>query len=224
MANSTPKAAPKGARPARPPASVPDPAPAVQASGAMSAPRFSAWHIIAITAGVLAVAAVACLGGAVVGFRYGRAMTRAAVPAVGMPSFMLPNGSIHPFGDDNQMPFPFGDEIPYGMMEPRLAGAAYLGVTYESVGADRAAQEGLSDGEGALVTAVMDGSPAAAAGLQAGDIILTVDGRRIVRTAMLRRMIQAHAPGEGVSLLVLRDGKEKSLDVTLGQATDAQNP
>ena len=110
------------------------------------------------------------------------------------------------------------------MMEPRLAGAAYLGVTYESVGADRAAQEGLSDGEGALVTAVMDGSPAAAAGLQAGDIILTVDGRRIVRTAMLRRMIQAHAPGEGVSLLVLRDGKEKSLDVTLGQATDAQNP
>ena len=224
MANSTPKAAPKGPKPARPPASVPAPAPAVQAPGAMGAPRFSAWHTVAIVAGVLAVAAVSGLAGAAVGFGYGRAMTRAAFPAVGMRSFMLPNGSIHPFGGDSQVPFPFGDEIPYGMMEPRLAGHAYLGVTYESVGVDQAAQEGLSDGEGALVSAVIDGSPAAAAGIQAGDIILAVDGRRIVRTAMLRRLIQAHAPGDGVSLLVLRDGSERSLDVTLGQATDAPTP
>ena len=223
MANSTPKAAPKGPKPARPPASVPAPAPAVQAPGAMGAPRFSAWHTVAIVAGVLAVAAVSGLAGAAVGFGYGRAMTRAAFPAAGMRSFMLPDGSTEPFGGDIQ-PFPFGDDLPYGRMEPRRAGAAYLGVTYESVGADRAAQEGLSDGEGALVTAVMDGSPAAAAGMEAGDIILAVDGQRILRTAMLRRLIQAHAPGDGVSLLVLRDGSEQSLEVTLGHATDAPTP
>src|SRR3972149_8982163 len=99
-------------------------------------------------------------------------MTRAAFPAVGMRSFIPPNGSIDPLCGDHQMPLPFGDEIPYGMIEPRLADAAYLGVTYESVGVDQAAQEGLSDGEGALVSAVMDGSPAAAAGIEAGDIIL----------------------------------------------------
>ena len=224
MATSTPKAAPKGAKPARPPASVPAPTPAVQAPGAMGAPRFSAWQTVAIVVGVLAVAAVAGLAGAAVGFGYGRAMTRAAFPAVGMRSFMLPNGSIHPFGGDSQVPFPFGDEIPYGMMEPRLAGGAYLGVTYESVGVDQAALEGLSDGEGALVSAVMDGSPAAAAGIQAGDILLAVDGQRLIRTAMLRRLIQAHAPGDGVSLLVLRDGSERSFEVTLGQATDAPTP
>jgi len=224
MANSTPKSPPKRAKPVSVPASVPAPTPAVQASGAMSAPRFTAWHIVAIVAGVLAVAAVAGLVGAAVGFGYGRSMARAAFPAVGMRSFMLPNGSIDPFGGDNQMPFPFGDETPYGMMEPRLAGDAYLGVTYESVGVDQAAQEGLSDGEGALVSAVMDGSPAAAGGIQAGDIILAVDGQSIVRTAMLRRLIQAHAPGDEVSLLVLRDGSEQSLDVTLGRATDAQTP
>src|SRR3972149_5263434 len=51
MANSTPKAAPKGAKPARSPAPVPAPAPAVQAPGAMSAPRFTAWPIVAIVAG-----------------------------------------------------------------------------------------------------------------------------------------------------------------------------
>jgi membrane-associated protease RseP (regulator of RpoE activity) len=185
----------------------------------MSAPRFSAWHIVAIVAGVLAVAAVACLAGATVGFSYGRAMTRAAVPAFGMHSFMLPNGSIDPFGDGRHMPFAFGDEQPYGRMRPRLAGAAFLGVTYEAVGADLADQEGLSDGEGALVSAVIDGSPAAAAGVQAGDIILAVDGERLVRTGLLRRLVQAHAPGDGISLLVLRNGNEQTMDVTLGEAS-----
>ena len=221
MANSTPKAARKGARPTRAPASVPDPAPAVTTVGAMSAPRFSAWHIVAIVSGVLAVAAVACLAGAAVGFGYGRAM---AVPAFGMHSFMLPRGSVDPFGGDRQMPFPFGDEMPYGLTEPRPAGAAYLGVTYEAVGADQADQEGLSDGEGALVSTVLDGSPAAAAGIRAGDIILAVDGHRVVRTELLRRLVRARAPGDEISLLVLRNGMEQTMDVTLGQAPDAQTP
>jgi membrane-associated protease RseP (regulator of RpoE activity) len=190
----------------------------------MSAPRFSTWHIVGIVAAVLAVAAIAGLAGAAVGFGYGRATTRAAVSAAGMRSFMLPNGSIHPFDGEGQMPFGFGDEMPYDMMEPPLAGAAYLGVTYEAVGADRAEQEGLAAGEGALVSLVMDGSPAAAAGVHAGDIILAVDGKKIVRTAMLRRLIQAHAAGDGVSLLILRDGREQTVDVTLGQASDSQTP
>src|SRR3990170_5388057 len=117
MANSTPKSAPKRAKPVSVPAPVPAPPPAVQAPGAMSAPRFTAWHIVAIVAGVLAVAAVAGLAGAAVGFRYGRSMTRAAFPASGMRSFMLPNGSIDPLCGDHQMPLPFGDEIPYGMID-----------------------------------------------------------------------------------------------------------
>src|SRR3972149_8659467 len=104
MANSTPNPAPKRAKPVSVPASVPAPTPAVQASGAMSAPRFTAWHIVAIVAGVLAVAAVAGLVGAAVGFGYGRSMARAAFPAVGMRSFMLPNGSIGPLGRDHPKP------------------------------------------------------------------------------------------------------------------------
>jgi membrane-associated protease RseP (regulator of RpoE activity) len=187
----------------------------------MSAPRFSAWQIVAIVAGVLAVAAVACLAGATVGFGYGRAMTRSAVPAFGMHSTMLPNGSIDPFGYGRQMPFAFGDELPYGMMGPRLAGGAFLGVTYEAVGPEQSQQEGLSDGEGALVSAVLDGSPAEAAGVQAGDIILAVDGQKLVRTELLRRLVQAHAPGDVISLLVLRNGNEQTMDVTLGQASQA---
>src|SRR3972149_3324679 len=138
MANSTPKAARKGARPTRAPASVPDPAPAVTTAGAMREPRFSAWHIVAIVSGVLAVAAGPGLAGAAVGFGYGRAM---AVPAFGMHSFMLPRGSVDPFGGDRQMPFPFGDEMPYGLREPRPAGAAHPGGPHEPGGAAPAAPE-----------------------------------------------------------------------------------
>ena len=221
MPNSTPKPAPKGAKPVPEPAPVPEPVPAVKAPSAMSAPRYSAWHIVGIVAGILALVAVAGLAGAALGFGYGRATSRAAVPFLGMHGYMLPNGSD---GGDRQMPYGFGDEMPFGMMQPRLAGAAYLGVTYEAVAADQAKQEGLSTGEGALVSTVIDGSPAAAAGIQAGDIILAVNGDRVVQTAMLRRLIQAHAAGDQISLLVRRNGNEQTLDVTLGQASDAQTP
>jgi membrane-associated protease RseP (regulator of RpoE activity) len=188
----------------------------------MSAPRFSAWHIVGIVAGVLAVAAVACSVGATIGFGYGRATTL-AVSAFRMRDSMMPYG-LSPFGDDNPMPFGFGNEVPYGMMGPQTAAAAYLGVGYEEVRADVAQHAGLAEGEGALVTTVIEGSPAAKAGVQVGDIILEVDGQRIVRTALLRRLIQGHVPGDGVTLLVLRGATEESLDVVLGQASDAPAP
>ena len=221
MANSTPKA-PKGAKLTPPPASVPDPAPAAPAPGAMSVPRFSAWHVVGLVAGVLAVAAIACSVGATIGFGYGRATTR-AVSALRMQDFMMPYGAA-PFGDDNPMPFGFGDEVPFGMMGPRTAAGAYLGVLYDAVDADVAQHAGLEPGEGARVSTVLEGSPAAEAGVQVGDIILAVDGERIVRTAMLRRLIQAHVPGDGVTLLILRDGGEQTLDVVLGQISDAPTP
>jgi membrane-associated protease RseP (regulator of RpoE activity) len=201
---------------------VPDAAPAAPAPGAKSVPRFSAWHIVGIVAGVLAVAAVACSVGATIGFGYGRATTL-AVSAFRMRDAMMPYG-LSPFGDDNPVPFGFGNEVPYGMMGPQTAAAAYLGVGYEEVRADVAQHAGLAEGEGALVTTVIEGSPAAKAGVQVGDIILEVDGQRIVRTALLRRVIQGHVPGDGVTLLVLRGATEESLDVVLGQASDAPAP
>jgi membrane-associated protease RseP (regulator of RpoE activity) len=224
MANSTPKPAPKGAKPAAAPATAPAPAPAVQTPGALSAPRYSTWHIVGIVAGVLALVAVACLAGAAVGFGYGQAMTRATLPLTGMHGFMLQNGSMMPFGFGDEGPYGDRGLMPYGMMTPRLAGAAYLGVTYEAVDPDQASQAGLSTDEGAQVLTVIDGSPAAAAGMQAGDIILAVDGQRLLRTAMLRKLVSAHQPGDSVSLLVLRDGSERTLAVTLGQAPDTQAP
>jgi membrane-associated protease RseP (regulator of RpoE activity) len=185
----------------------------------MSAPRFSAWHIVGIVAGVLAVVAVAFMAGATIGFGFGRATSRAAV-TTGMRTFMMPGGEIYPFGQGGMMPYGFDDQVPYGMMEPRLAGGAYLGIGYGAVGDDLAAQKGLAADQGALVSTVIDGGPAETAGLQVGDIILALDGHPIVRSGMIRRLVQAHEPGDIVSLLILRDGSEQTIEMTLGESPD----
>jgi membrane-associated protease RseP (regulator of RpoE activity) len=194
----------------------------------------SPWTIVAMVVGALAVLALVCGGGLVTGFGLGRGsigLLRMRANANPYAFGMMPGGDwTMPYHRGQMpdmwgqpMPHDFGDEIPDGMM-PRLAGAAYLGVTFAEVDAAQAEQEGLAAGEGALVATVIDGSPAADAGLRQGDIILEVDGQRVAQTAMLRRLVLAHAPGDAVTLLILRDGAEQSVQATLGEAADVQTP
>ena len=240
MANSTRNK--RGGKTAAAPAPVPAP-PAAAPAATPAAKTRSPWTIVGIVIGALIVLALVFGGGVAAGFGLaggvsGLARLRAASApyAFGGEGWMMPGGEGMPFGpyfqyrmpygEQGEIPFhmaPFGDEgeLPYGMM-PRAAGTAYLGITFEPVAAEQAEQAGLAAGEGALVSTVIDGGPAAAAGLQPGDILLEVDGERIVRTALLRRLIQAHAPDDVVALLLLRDGKEQTLEVTLGQVSVPQ--
>ena len=69
----------------------------------------------------------------------------------------------------------------------------------------------------ALVTEVTEGSPAAGAGLQAGDLILAVDGTGIERDADLKAMLAAYRPGDRIALTVRRGDREKEVRVKLGE-------
>jgi S1-C subfamily serine protease len=102
---------------------------------------------------------------------------------------------------------------------------AFLGVQATTVDPQIAARYGLEAEEGAVVSAVSEGSPAAEAGLQQGDIIVAVDGEEVASMADLVGRISAHTPGDDVELTVIRDGEERSLAATLGEApsTDEQN-
>lgn len=71
--------------------------------------------------------------------------------------------------------------------------------------------------DGALVREVLAGSPAAAAGLQAGDLIRGLNGAEVTPQE-LAEMIGALAVGDEVALTIVRDGAEMALDVTLGKA------
>lgn len=71
--------------------------------------------------------------------------------------------------------------------------------------------------EQATVARVMAGSPAFAAGLQAGDVILRADGHRLTTPAQLGNVVARHRPGDTVPVTVERYGRQRKLHVTLSQ-------
>ena len=73
---------------------------------------------------------------------------------------------------------------------------------------------------GATLGTVQSGSPAANAGLKAGDVITAVGNQRIEDADGLVAAIRSHAPNDKVTLTYTRDGKTNTTDVTLGSSTD----
>ncbi len=78
--------------------------------------------------------------------------------------------------------------------------------------------EKLGAKHGALVEHVDKDSPAENGGIQVKDVIIRVDGKEIRNASELRRTIQSIAPGTEVKIVVIRDKKEKTLNVKLGEA------
>ena len=98
----------------------------------------------------------------------------------------------------------------------------WLGVRIQEVTDDIAEGLSMKDAHGALVAGVTDKSPAAAAGLQAGDVILEFDGEKVNAMHELPRMVADEPVGKAVKVLVLRKGGEQTLTVTLGRLEDEQ--
>src|SRR5262249_10060502 len=76
---------------------------------------------------------------------------------------------------------------------------------------------GLKKAEGALVAEPQANSPAAKAGIEAGDVIIAVDGKDIKDARDLAKTIGAMAPKASVKLTVLHKGTEKNISLTLGE-------
>ena len=98
---------------------------------------------------------------------------------------------------------------------------ARLGVTIQDVNQRLANSFKLPRPMGALVSDVESGSPAAKAGLKAGDVITKLDGRDIDRSSDLPARISILKPGSTTHLQVWRDGKPTDIDVALGEFKDA---
>jgi serine protease Do len=96
----------------------------------------------------------------------------------------------------------------------------WLGVRIQAVTSDIADSLGLKKVEGALVDEPQSGSPAAKAGILAGDIITAVDDRDVKGPRDLARRIGAMTPGSSVKLSVMRKGESKTLTLALGQSPD----
>jgi serine protease Do len=96
----------------------------------------------------------------------------------------------------------------------------WLGVLIQEVDRDLAESFGLDKPMGALVAQVQSGSPAAEAGLQPGDVIIAFNGREIQRSAQLPKWVGALKAGTEAEMTVVRDGDEKTLEVTVGELPD----
>ncbi|WP_421865651.1 DegQ family serine endoprotease [Motiliproteus sp.] len=99
----------------------------------------------------------------------------------------------------------------------------WLGVIIQEVNRDLAESFGLDRPMGALVAKVLPDSPAEAAELQAGDVIVSLDGRSIERSAELPQLVGRVIPGKTVDIGVVRDGRNKTLALTVGELPDEKS-
>jgi serine protease Do len=98
----------------------------------------------------------------------------------------------------------------------------WLGVQIQPVTADIADSIGLKKAVGAMVDAPQSGSPAAKAGIEAGDVITAVNGTQVKDARDLARTIGTMAPDTSVKLDIVRKGEPRSITVTLAQMSNEQ--
>ncbi|MCX6144331.1 MAG: PDZ domain-containing protein, partial [Ignavibacteriales bacterium] len=98
----------------------------------------------------------------------------------------------------------------------------YMGVSIQTVDATMAKANGLSKPMGVFVQQVTSGSAGEAAGVKAGDIILTVDGKEVNTSNQLQTIIASKYPGESVALIIFRNGKSIEKKVVLKPRDEAE--
>jgi serine protease Do len=93
----------------------------------------------------------------------------------------------------------------------------WLGVSIQEVTSDLAEAFGVKDLKGALVSGVMEGSPAEKAGIKQGDVILQYNGRVVEDTGNLRNMVSQTAVGTKIKVRLLRQKKEIETEVAIAE-------
>jgi serine protease Do len=92
----------------------------------------------------------------------------------------------------------------------------FIGVAIQPVDSGIAEAMGLADGKGAIVSSVQDASPAAGAGVKAGDVIIAVNGTAVDTPRAVSRAIADLAPGDEAKLTLWRDGTKQDLSFKVG--------
>ena len=98
----------------------------------------------------------------------------------------------------------------------------YIGLTMQTVTSSLAQRYSLGASSGAYVVEVTSGSPADTAGIKSGDIITAVDGESITSADGMILAIRSKNVGDTVSVTFVRDGKEQTVQVTLGSDESLQ--
>ena len=96
----------------------------------------------------------------------------------------------------------------------------YLGVYMQRLTSDVRKGLDLDVDEGVLISGVDEDGPAALAGIEDGDVIISFNGKEVDSPRDLRRAVAKVSPGEKVDVELIRDGKKQTIEVTVGERPD----
>jgi serine protease Do len=145
----------------------------------------------------------------------GGPLVNMAGQVVGVNSMAARNGSIG---------FAIPSNVVKGLL-PELAAKGkiewgYLGVAIDEITEDNVADYGLTEPRGVAIQGVQPDLAAARAGLRAKDVLLAVDGVPVATPRDLQRVIASTPAGKTVRVLLIREGKEQELPVTVGRYSE----
>jgi serine protease Do len=101
------------------------------------------------------------------------------------------------------------------LMEFGKVQRAFLGVQIQELNSEIAKEKGLSSTKGVLLSRVNDGGAAQSAGIEDGDVVVSVAGVNVNSTSELMEQVGRHRPGDKIDIKVLRNNKEKTFAVIL---------
>lgn len=118
------------------------------------------------------------------------------------------------------IPINLAKDILRDLKEKGSVTRGWLGVMIQKITPDLAKSFGLKESEGALVGDVIPDSPASDAGVKVGDVIVRYDNKNIKTMEELPRVVAGTRPGETVKVEVIRDGKRKTITITIALLKD----
>ena len=115
------------------------------------------------------------------------------------------------------IPIEMAVDVANQIKETGSVSRGWLGVLIQEVTRELAESFGMENPHGALVAKVLDDSPAAAAGLRVGDVIVEFNGKQVLRSSGLPPLVGRAKVGEVADVTVIRDRKEQQIGVMIAQ-------
>ncbi len=103
-----------------------------------------------------------------------------------------------------------------GWLAVQAPPAGWLGLTVQELTPQIAMRLGIRVQEGVFVAAVQSGSPADKGGVRSGDVILSLDGKKIASPEDLRREVSEISPGTSIEMILYRNQQEKKVQISVG--------
>jgi serine protease Do len=116
------------------------------------------------------------------------------------------------------IPATMAKQISAQLLDTGKVTRGWLGVVLQPLTPELAASFGAEGKKGALISEVSPDSPAARAGLKAGDVVLEIDGHKVGNPGDVARAVALVAPGRKAKLTLWRDKAQPSIDIVLGAA------